>query len=58
VKRYRTFAPTWDLVRRLLWVHFSLLGEILGWARPDAFPPRSDRTLKGLRALGYLVHEF
>jgi len=37
------------------WIQFSTLGEMVGWARPDDFPPRNDRTLKGLRALGYLV---
>jgi len=41
--------PKW----RLPWVQFSSLGEMLGWARPTEFPPRNDRTLKGLRALGY-----
>ncbi len=40
---------------RLPWIQFSTLGEIVGWARPDDFPPRNDRTLKGLRALGYSV---
>jgi PLD-like domain len=45
--------PGW----RLPWVQFSTLGEMLGWARPDEFPPRNDRTLKGLRALGYPVRE-
>lgn len=40
---------------RLPWMQFSTLGEIVGWARPDDFPPRNDRTLKGLRALGYSV---
>lgn len=40
---------------RLPWIQFSTLGEIVGWARPDDFPPRNDRTLKGLRALGYPV---
>lgn len=33
----------------------SSLGEIVGWARPDEFPPRNARTSKGLRALGYNV---
>ena len=34
--------------------HFGLssLGEIVGWARPDIFPPRNARTSKALRALG------
>lgn len=44
-------SPKW----RLPWVQYSTLGEIVGWARPDDFPPRNDRTLKGLRALGYPV---
>lgn len=34
--------------------HFGLnsLGEIVGWAMPDTFPPRNTRTSKALRALG------
>jgi len=44
-------APQW----RLRWVQFSTWGEVVGWARPDEYPPRNDRTLKGLRALGYPV---
>lgn len=34
---------------------FSALGEIVGWARPDEYPPRNDRSIKGLRALGQRV---
>ena len=30
----------------------SSLGEIVGWALPDDFPPRNSRTSKALRALG------
>lgn len=33
----------------------SSLGEITGWARPDAFPPRNGRTSKALKSLGYPV---
>jgi len=33
-------------------IGLSSLGEIVGWARPDA---RNMRTSKGLRALGYNV---
>lgn len=33
----------------------SALGELVGWALPDAFPPRNGRTSKALRALGYDV---
>ncbi len=36
----------------------SSLGEVLGWARPDDYPPRNDRTNKALRALGYDVQVF
>lgn len=33
----------------------SALGEIVGWALPDHFPPRNGRTSKALRSLGYDV---
>ena len=33
----------------------SSLGEIVGWALPDRFPPRNGRTSKALRSLGYDV---
>lgn len=33
----------------------SALGELVGWAVPDRFPPRNGRTSKALRALGYDV---
>lgn len=33
----------------------SALGEIVGWALPDIFPPRNGRTSKALRSLGYDV---
>lgn len=40
--------------------HFgrSSLGEAVGWARPDLFPPRNNRTNKALRALGHDVTLF
>ncbi|MDP2818704.1 MAG: phospholipase D-like domain-containing protein [Polaromonas sp.] len=40
--------------------HFgpSSLGEALGWARPDEYPPRNNRTNKALRSLGYDVRLF
>ena len=31
----------------------SSLGELLGWARPDKFPPRNNRISRALYALGY-----
>lgn len=36
----------------------SSLGEVLGWARPDRYPPRNDRTNKALRSLGHDVRIF
>jgi hypothetical protein len=33
----------------------SSLGELVGWALPNQFPPRNGRTSKALRALGYDV---
>lgn len=40
--------------------HFgqSTLGEAVGWARPDNYPPRNNRTNKALRALGHDVKLF
>lgn len=31
----------------------SSLGEAIGWARPEDYPPRNNRTNKALRALGH-----
>jgi hypothetical protein len=36
-------------------IGLSSLGEIVGWSRPDEYPPRNMRTSKGLRALGHPV---
>jgi hypothetical protein len=49
-----TRDPKWRLPR----VGKSSYGEALGWARPDDYPPRNDRTNKALRALGYDVRIF
>ena len=52
-------ARLWNAIRSDDWaiphVGLSSLGEIVGWGRPDEFPPRNMRTSKGLRALGYNV---
>jgi hypothetical protein len=54
-------VPTrlWDAIADSKWriEHFgiSALGELVGWALPDKFPPRNNRTSKSLRALGYTV---
>lgn len=49
----------WNAIRSDEWaiphIGLSSLGEIVGWARPDEFPPRNMRTSKGLRALGLNV---
>lgn len=52
-------ARLWNAIRSDDWaiphIGLSSLGEIVGWARPDEYPPRNMRTSKGLRALGYNV---
>jgi hypothetical protein len=54
-------APTrlWDATMESAWridhVGISALGELIGWALPDKFPPRNNRTSKALRSLGYSV---
>lgn len=49
----------WNGTRNSKWsiarLGLSSLGEVIGWARPDEFPPRNERTSKGLRALGQKV---
>lgn len=43
--------PTWKIDG----LGISSLGEIVGWALPDRFPPRNGRTSKALKSLGYDV---
>lgn len=43
--------PEWKIAG----IGLSTLGEIVGWARPNDYPPRNMRTSKGLRALGHPV---
>jgi hypothetical protein len=49
----------WDAVHDPKWkiegLGISALGEIVGWALPDTFPPRNGRTSKALKSLGYDV---
>lgn len=47
-----TQSPRW----RLPHLGISSLGEMVGWAMPDSFPPRNGRTSKALTALGYKVN--
>jgi len=52
----------WQAVNEPKWkidgLGISALGELVGWALPDRFPPRNGRTSKALRSLGYdvIVH--
>ena len=46
--------PEW----RLQFIGRSTLGEIVGWARPDEYPPRNNRTNKALVSLGYDIQLF
>jgi hypothetical protein len=41
--------------RKIDGLGISALGELVGWALPDRFPPRNGRTSKALRSLGYDV---
>jgi hypothetical protein len=43
--------PKWKIDR----FGVSSIGELVGWALPDKFPPRNSRTSKTLRALGNKV---
>ncbi|MCK1415337.1 phospholipase D family protein [Bradyrhizobium sp. CW4] len=49
----------WQAVSEPKWkidgLGISALGELVGWALPDRFPPRNGRTSKALRSLGYDV---
>ena len=44
-------TPSWKIDG----LGISALGELVGWALPDRFPPRNGRTSKALRSLGYDV---
>lgn len=64
------WGPSPDNIAERLWLatkderwrydHFgpSTLGEAIGWARPDVYPPRNNRTNKALKALGHDVRMF
>jgi len=51
----RLYAACYDPEYKIGHLGVSMLGEIIGWAMPDEFPPRNGRTSKALRALGYDV---
>ena len=46
-----THLPEWKIPH----LGPNILGEMLGYARPDDFPPRNHRVVKTLAALGYDV---
>ena len=49
----------WSAIHEQEWkiegLGVSALGELVGWALPDRFPPRNGRTSKALRSLGFDV---
>jgi hypothetical protein len=49
----------WDAIKSDDWhvrrFGLSCIGEIVGWAMPNQYPPRNGRTSKALYALGYSV---
>jgi hypothetical protein len=51
----RLWEATNSTEYRLPNVGISTLGEMVGWALPDRFPPRNGRTSKVLRSLGFDV---
>lgn len=54
----RLWLGVWGEDFRLSHFGQSSLGEAVGWARPDDYPPRNNRTNKALRALGHDVKLF
>ncbi|RXR28482.1 phosphatidylserine/phosphatidylglycerophosphate/cardiolipin synthase family protein [Sphingobium fluviale] len=49
----------WEAIADPAWkidgMGISAIGEMVGWAVPDRYPPRNGRTSKALRSLGYDV---
>jgi len=54
----RLWLATTDEQRRYAHFGSSTLGEAVGWARPDEYPPRNNRTNKALKSLGHDVRLF
>ncbi len=52
---HRMWEALTDNRRKVELLGVSGLGEIVGWALPDLYPPRNGRTSKSLRSLGYDV---
>jgi hypothetical protein len=51
----RLWAAVNDAKWKIDGLGVSALGEIVGWALPDRFPPRNGRTSKSLKSLGFDV---
>jgi hypothetical protein len=51
----RLWEATTDNDWRIEHLGVSALGELVGWALPDKFPPRNNRTSKSLYSLGFPV---
>lgn len=51
----RLWQAVSDPSRKIDGLGISALGELVGWALPDRFPPRNGRTSKALKSLGYDV---
>jgi PLD-like domain len=54
----RLWLGVWSNDYRIAHFGQSTLGEAVGWARPDDYPPRNNRTNKALRSLGHDVKLF
>jgi hypothetical protein len=52
---HRLWEALHDPRRKVEMLGVSSLGEIVGWAMPDRYPPRNGRTSKALRSLGHDV---
>ena len=54
----RLWLATTDEQHRYARFGSSTLGEAVGWARPEEYPPRNNRTNKALKSLGHDVRLF
>ena len=51
----RIWMASHDKNYKLRHIGQNFFGEIVGWARPEDYPPRNSRSSKALRCLGYQV---
>lgn len=51
----RIWKASHDKDYKLRHIGQNIFGEIVGWARPEDYPPRNSRSSKALRCLGYQV---